>query len=291
MQIITFHEPQSGTCSFLLADEDAGKAAIIDPVWVYDPVSGICDDTFIRDMMNTARDKGWAIDWVLETHAHADHLTAANIVREECDAKIVIGEGITKIQENFSKVYNLAEQSTDGSQFDVLVSEGYTFLVGSIEVSVMEAPGHTPDSVVFLVGDAAFIGDTLFKPASGTARCDFPGGDAAMLYDTVSRIHSLPDGTRLFLCHDYPEKDGELVSEVLVEDSRENNIHISGSTDRASFIKIRSERDAGLNLPKLILPALQVNIRAGIIPEAESNGASYLKIPLNASIAGLLGSE
>ena len=290
MKIIPFHEPQSGTCSYLLADEDAGKAAVIDPVWVYDAVSGVCDDGFVQDMMSTARDEGWAIDWVLETHAHADHLTAANIVRKECGAKIVIGKGITKIQENFSKVYNLADQNTDGTQFDLLVSEGDSFLVGNIEVNVMEAPGHTPDSVAFLIGDAAFIGDTLFKPASGTARCDFPGGDAAMLFDTVSRIHSLPDGTRLFLCHDYPEKDGAFVSEVLVEDSRENNIHISSSTDRSSFIKIRTERDAGLNLPKLILPALQVNIRAGIVPEAESNGASYLKIPLNVSIAELLGS-
>jgi glyoxylase-like metal-dependent hydrolase (beta-lactamase superfamily II) len=291
MDIQSFHEPESGTWSYLLADEATGHAAVIDPVWVYDPVSGVCDDSFTQNMLDTAREKGWQIDWVLETHAHADHLTAADLIRRQCGARIAIGSGIRKIQENFSKVFNLVSLRADGSQFDRLVSEGDCLKVGDLEISVMEAPGHTPDSVVYLAQDAAFIGDTLFKPESGSARCDFPGGDAGMLFDTVQRIHGLPDGTRLYLCHDYPGEDAKALDMVPVEDSRANNIHISANTARDDFIGLRTKRDSGLNLPKLILPALQVNILAGAAPAAESNGASYLKIPLNTSIAGLLGGD
>ncbi len=288
MKIRSFYELESGTWSYLLADEAKGCAAIIDPVWVYDTVSGCCDDGFVQAIISSADREGWNIDWVLETHAHADHITAADLVRRQCGAEVAIGQRITEIQRTFGRVYHMPEMAKDGSQFDRLLSDGEVLMVGDLEVTVMEAPGHTHDSVVYLAGDAAFVGDTLFKPGSGTARCDFPGGDASMLYDTVQKIHALPDGTRLFLCHDYPDEDVAAMDMVLVQDSRANNIHINPATSREQFVELRKSRDRGLGMPQLILSAIQVNILAGAAPQAEANGASYLKIPFNNSIAALL---
>jgi glyoxylase-like metal-dependent hydrolase (beta-lactamase superfamily II) len=291
LEIRAFHESQSFTWSYLLADPVTLEAAIIDPVWVYDAVSGSADTAFTDAILETASQGGYDVKWVLETHAHADHLSSACYIRERTGARIAIGRGIRAVQENFIRVFNLDDLQADGSQFDRLLVEGDVINLGSLEIRVMETPGHTSDSVSYLVGDAAFIGDTLFAPAYGTARCDFPGGDAGMLFDTIGRIHALPPATRLHLCHDYPAEGQPPTSVVTVEESRRANIHASPGTTRDEFIAMRNARDAGLSLPKLIFPSLQVNIRAGDAPPPQNNGASYLKIPFGTQLAALLGKE
>lgn len=289
LQIVPFYEPESFTWTYLLADPSSGKAAIIDPVWVYDAVSGTADTGFTDKILTTARNNGLDIEWVMETHAHADHLSSAAYIRRQTGAKVAIGRGICAVQEIFVKVYNMDDVSPDGSQFDRLLGEGDIIPLGSLEISVMETPGHTSDSVTYLCGDAAFIGDTLFAPGYGSARCDFPGGDAALLFDSISRIHSLPPETRLHLCHDYPAEGADPVSVITVAESLEHNIHASAGTTRDDYIEMRTTRDAKLNLPKLIYPSIQVNIRAGEAPVKEDNGASYLKMPFNMDLADLLG--
>lgn len=286
--IIPFFEPDSCTWSYLLADETSGKAAIIDPVWVYDPVSGTADRTFVDHILTAANKQGWVIDWVLETHAHADHMSAGDVVRRETGAKIAIGAGITSVQASFARVYNLRERAPDASAFDRLLNEGDLIMLGALKIQVLETPGHTADSITYLVGDAAFIGDTLFAPNYGTARCDFPGGDAHQLYHTIQRLHALPDETRLMLCHDYPDGDIAPRSEVSVGESRKDNIHLGGRVTEAEFVAMREARDATLGLPRLLLPSLQVNILAGAAPPAQENGCNYLKIPFNTSIPQLL---
>lgn len=290
MRITPFYEPESFTWTYLLADPDAGKAAIIDPVWVYDPVTGRADTGFTDQVLDAASEQGLEVDWVLETHAHADHLTSAAYIRERTGARIACGHGIRQVQETFVKVFNLSGVATDGSQFDRLLAEGDVLSLGSLEIHVMETPGHTNDSVTYVCGDAAFIGDTLFAPGYGTARCDFPGGDAALLFDSIERIHALPPGTRLHLCHDYPREGKEPVSVVTVAESRQHNIHASAGTTREEFVNMRTGRDAQLGLPKLIYPSVQVNICAGAAPGLDSNGAAYLKIPFNTDISALLTS-
>lgn len=286
-----FFEPESFTWSYLVADSEAGRAAIVDPVWVYDPVTGTADRAFSDQLLERIAERGWQLDWVLETHAHADHLSAGRELCRETGAKLVIGQGIRAVQANFVRVYHLPDFPVDGRQFDRLVAEGDKLPLGGLMVHVMETPGHTDDSVSYLVGDAAFIGDTLFSPAYGTARCDFPGGDAGRLYDSIQRLHALPDGTRLFLCHDYPKDGDDPRSMVPVEESRADNVHVGGGVSREAFVVMREQRDAGLGLPRLILPSLQVNIRGGTAPETEANGAAYLKIPFNRSIPELLESK
>lgn len=289
MEIIPFFESQSFTWTYLLADTETGKAAIIDPVWVYDPISGRADRGFIDQVLQRARDGGWAVEWVLETHAHADHLSAGGLIRTETGARIAIGRGICSVQETFRKVYHLESLDCDGSQFDRLLAEGDEIHLGDLTIWVMETPGHTNDSITYVVRDTAFIGDTLFAPGYGSARCDFPGGDAALLFDSIRRIYGLPGDTRLFLCHDYPEEGKEPRMMVTVDDSRAENIHVKDGTTRDDFIRMRESRDATLSLPKLILPAIQVNVLAGAAPPTESNGFSYLKIPFNTGIADILG--
>jgi glyoxylase-like metal-dependent hydrolase (beta-lactamase superfamily II) len=203
---------------------------------------------------------------------------------------VAIGRGIRAVQENFARAFNLKGLPTDGSQFDRLLAEGDVVSLGALEVRVMETPGHTNDSLTYLVGDAAFIGDTLFAPGFGTARCDFPGGDAAMLFDSIERIHALPPGTRLHLCHDYPRDGEEPTSVVTVAESRAANVHVKAGTSRADYVEMRTTRDARLKLPRLIFPSLQVNIRAGRAPQQEDNGACYLRIPFNADMGRLLSS-
>ena len=291
MEIMAWHEPETGTWTYLLADTDQRAAAIIDPVWVYDPVSGKTDTAFIDEILAAAAQRKYRIEWVLETHAHADHLTAAGHIREKTGARLAIGRGIRQVQETFSRVFNLDRLATDGSQFDRLLSEGDVIEVGALQVRAMETPGHTNDSITYLVEDAAFIGDTLFNPTHGTARCDFPGGDAGNLYDSIQKIYALPEATRLFLCHDYPADGAEPVQMVLLSDSLKHNIHVNESSDREGFVGMRTRRDAGLDLPRLILPSLQVNIRAGAAPQPEDNGISYLKTPFNRSLAEILGPD
>ena len=284
MDIQSFHEPESGTWCHLIADPPSKTAAIIDPVLVYDPVSGLTDTGFIQQVIEAAASNDYRIEWVLETHAHADHLTAADYLRQNTGAKIACGKGICAVQKNFSRVFNM-ELPLDGSQFDRLLADGDVIEIGQLQVHVMETPGHTGDSVTYLVEGAAFIGDTLFAPGYGTARCDFPGGDAGQLYDSIGKLHQLPKETRLFLCHDYPKKGKQPRCEVSVQESRKENIHVNAETAKQDFIVMREQRDAQLGLPRLILPSLQVNILAGAAPGPDSNGVSYLRTPWNRAIA------
>jgi glyoxylase-like metal-dependent hydrolase (beta-lactamase superfamily II) len=291
MKIQSFHEPDSGTWTHLLADPVRQRAAIIDPVWVYDPVSGLADATFIDQVLEEASQAGLQVDWVLETHAHADHLTAADLIRKRTGAKIACSAGICGVQKNFVQVFNMMETATDGSQFDRLLRDGDVISLGDIDICVIATPGHTGDSITYLAENAAFIGDTLFAPSFGTARCDFPGGDAAQLYESIMKLYQLPGDTHLYLCHDYPKDDKVPLCRVSVEDSRQNNIHIRADTGREEFIAMRKGRDSQLSLPRLILPSLQVNILAGAAPESDDNGVPYLRTPFNRMITDLIKGE
>jgi glyoxylase-like metal-dependent hydrolase (beta-lactamase superfamily II) len=288
MVIKSFYEPESGTWTHLLAESGGGKAAIIDPVWVFDPASGRTDSAFIEQVLNEAETMRCTIEWVLETHAHADHLTAANLVRQRTGAKIACGGGIRDVQKNFARLFNMKDTPTDGSQFDRLLAEGDVIELGQLHIRVMETPGHTGDSITYCVEDAAFIGDTLFSPALGSARCDFPGGSAERLYDSIRSLYQLPGETRLFLCHDYPAKGEKPLSQITVAESMKRNIHMGAETSRQDYVDLRTERDKKLGLPRLIYPSLQVNILAGAVPGADSNGVSYLRTPFDRSIAELI---
>lgn len=288
VEITPFYEADSGTWSYLVADSAAKVAAIIDPVWLYDPVSGRADTGFIDAILEHADRHEIEVTWVLETHAHADHLTAAAEIRRRTGALIGCSQGICSVQSTFKRAFNLSDLATDGSQFDRLLKEGDLIRLGELEIRVIETPGHTNDSVTYLVEDAAFIGDTLFSPTFGTARCDFPGGDAGQLYDSISRLYALPDESRLFLCHDYPAAGDEPTSQITVAQSKRDNIHLNSETTRAAFVSMREGRDAQLGLPRLIMPSLQVNIRAGETPPGETNGVVYLKTPFNYSLADLI---
>jgi glyoxylase-like metal-dependent hydrolase (beta-lactamase superfamily II) len=288
LDIRSFYEADSGTWTHLLADPDSKVAAIIDPVWVYDPVSGMADTSFIDEVLAAAERAECRLEWVLETHAHADHLTSADYLREKTGAKIACGSGIRDVQKTFAKVFNLEDAATDGSQFDRLLDEGDVLSLGEWEIRVIETPGHTADSISYLVDHAVFVGDTLFAPGYGTARCDFPGGDAGQLFDSIARLHSLPDETRIYLCHDYPEEGAEPVSSVTVRESRQLNVHVRDGTRKEDFVAMREERDAELGMPRLIVPSLQVNILAGAAPPPESNDVSYLRIPFNRPLGELV---
>jgi glyoxylase-like metal-dependent hydrolase (beta-lactamase superfamily II) len=288
MDIQSFYEPESGTWTHLLADTATKAAAIIDPVWVYDPVSGRADDGFIGKVLDAASGRGYRIEWILETHAHADHLTAADVLKRRTGARIACSAGIRQVQRTFAPVFAMDGAATDGSQFDRLFVEGDTLTLGELEIRVIETPGHTGDSVSYLVGDAVFVGDTLFAPGYGTARCDFPGGDAGQLYDSIKRLHALPVDTRIFLCHDYPDKGAEPRCVTTVAESRRDNVHVSDRVERADFVEMRESRDAQLGLPRLILPSLQVNILAGGMPRPEANGVPYLRTPFNRSLPELI---
>jgi glyoxylase-like metal-dependent hydrolase (beta-lactamase superfamily II) len=288
VEILASYEPESGTWTYLLGDPVQQVAAIIDPVWVFDPVSGRVSTQLIDALLQLAQQRNYRIEWVLETHAHADHLSSAGYIRDRTGAKIAIGRGICSVQKTFTRVFNLKDVATDGSQFDRLLDDGDILPLGSLAVRVMATPGHTADSITYLVEDAAFIGDTLFAPRFGTARCDFPGGNASDLFDSIQRIHGLPDTTRLFLCHDYPKEGAQAVNMVPVCESRRDNIHVNTGTVREAYVAMRTERDAGLSLPRLILPALQVNIRAGSGPAADDNDVPYLRLPFNRTIAQIL---
>ena len=280
--IKAFFHKASSTYSYVVADAVAGKAMVIDPALDYDAAAGRTGTGSAQALVDHVRTQGWTLDWILETHAHADHLSAAQFIKRELSGRIAIGEGIRKVQQTFKALYDLGPSFTaDGSQFDHLFRDGETFSIGDLAVRVMATPGHTSDCVTYVIGNAAFVGDTLFMPDSGTARCDFPGGDAGMLYDSVQRILSLPENTRLYMCHDYAAGGRDYKNESTVADERGNNIHLKGGKSRDDYIKLRQGRDATLPVPALLLPAIQVNIRAGRLPEPEANGVSYLKIPLN----------
>jgi len=280
--VTAFHDEATFTVSYVVADPETGRAAIIDPVLDFDAASGRTSTTSADQLIAFVRENELGVDWILETHVHADHLTAAPYLREKLGGRVGIGRHVTAVQETFRGVFNIGDLATDGSQFDQLLSDGDTLDVGGIAGKVIGTPGHTPACVTYVIGDAAFVGDTLFMPDFGTARTDFPGGDAGQLYDSIQRIFALAAETRLFMCHDYkaPGRD-EFAWETTVAEERANNINVHDGVSKADFVAFREQRDAKLGMPKLVLPAIQVNIRAGHFPAPEDNGVSYLKIPLN----------
>jgi len=277
-----FFDQQTSTFTYVVYDENKRVGAIIDPVLNFDADSGRVSYQSANEVLAFVDQENIEIQWILETHAHADHLTSAQYLREKTSAKIAIGSGITSVQATFKKVFNFSETFlTDGSQFDHCFNDNDIFMLGDIKVSVLSTPGHTNDSVTYVIGDAAFIGDTMFHPEVGTARCDFPGGDAAMLYQSIQRIFSLPTDTRIFLCHDYPEGGRQPQCQVTISDQQANNIHVNVRNKKEDFIAFRTMRDNKLAVPKLLYPAVQVNIAAGQFPAPENNQHTYLKTPIN----------
>lgn len=279
--IEAFFDEPTFTVTYLVSDPATGRAAIIDSVRDYDHKSGKAATRSADHVLDRARKRGLAIDWILETHAHADHLTAAPYLKSKTSAKVVIGEHIRAVQKIFKGVFNALDISEDGREFDRLVRDGERLPLGSLEIEVMHLPGHTPADVAYRIGDAVFVGDTIFMPDYGTARADFPGGDAATLYRSIRRLLSLPGETRLFMCHDYkaPGRD-RFAWESTVADERARNVHVHDGVDEAAFVALRTKRDATLAAPVLLLPSVQVNIRAGNLPPPEANGVNYLKIPV-----------
>ena len=280
----TFFDEATFTASHVVSDPETKKAAIIDPVLDFDAASGRTKTTSADIIIDYVREQGLDVEWILETHVHADHLTAAPYLKEKLGGNTGIGDHVNIIQKTFGEVFNAeAGFNRDGSQFDALFADGATFSIGSIEAKVIHTPGHTPACITYLIGDAGFVGDTLFMPDYGTARCDFPGGDARTLYRSIQKLFSLPDETRLFMCHDYkaPGRD-EYGWETTVAEEKANNIHVGGGVSEDDFVKMRETRDATLSMPKLILPSVQVNMRAGEFPPADDNGVRYLKLPVNA---------
>lgn len=278
-----FFDPATWTVSYVVYEKEGSACAIVDSVLDYDPKSGRTRTDSADHIAAYVRDKKLQVEWILETHAHADHLSAAHYLRNTLGGKIAIGAGITKVQEVFKGIFNLEPQfRVDGSQFDRLLKDGETFAIGSLTAQALAVPGHTPACVAYKVGDAVFVGDTLFMPDVGTARCDFPGGDAHSLYRSARRILDLPAVTRLFMCHDYPPAGREPAWETTVAEQRQRNIHVHDGVSEDEFVAMRRTRDATLEMPVLILPSVQVNVRAGEFPPVEGNGTAYLKIPLNA---------
>lgn len=277
-----FYDPATGTVSYVLADRTGGLAAIIDPVLDYDPKSGRTQTTSADRLINYVKKQQLTVNWLLETHAHADHLSAAHYLREKVGGKIAISEKIVEVQRIFKNVFNLEHSfALDGSQFDHLLTDGETLELGALTVQALQAPGHTPADMAFRVADAIFLGDTLFMPDVGTARCDFPGGNAQQLYHSIRKILCFPAETRLYVCHDYPPVGREPQWQSSVAEQRAANIHVHDGNSLDTFVVLRQARDKTLATPVLLLPSIQVNIRAGEFPPAENNGIHYLKIPLN----------
>ena len=277
-----FDEP-TNTFSYVVQDPDSRACAIIDSVLDFDYAAGRTDVRSANTIIAFIREHDLDVVWILETHVHADHLSAAPYLHEQLGGKTGIGANIVKVQEIFGKAFNAgSEFARDGSQFDALFEEGDTFTIGQLQGNVLHTPGHTPACLTYVVGDAAFVGDTLFMPDYGTARCDFPGGDARTLYHSIQKVLALPEQTRLFLCHDYkaPGRD-TFQHETSVAEQRSENVHVHEGISEDEFVKMRTERDATLGMPRLIIPSVQVNMRAGELPPAEENGTVYLKVPIN----------
>jgi glyoxylase-like metal-dependent hydrolase (beta-lactamase superfamily II) len=276
-------DPATWTVTYVVYEKEGSACAIIDSVLDYDPKSGRTSTESADKAIAFVREKNLKVQWILETHAHADHLTAAPYLKAHLGGQTAIGDHITAVQRVFKGVFNLeASFKEDGTQFDHLLQMDETFAIGNLSAKAMYVPGHTPACVAYQVGDAVFVGDTLFMPDVGSARCDFPGGCARTLYASARKILSLPGNTRLFMCHDYPPETREVTFETTVAEQRAHNIHLHDGIDEAEFVRMRTARDATLAMPVLILPAVQINIRAGAFPPKDDNGVSYLKIPLNA---------
>ncbi|TDV34762.1 glyoxylase-like metal-dependent hydrolase (beta-lactamase superfamily II) [Paraburkholderia caballeronis] len=278
-----FFDPVTATVTYVVHSGPGSVCAIVDPVLDYDPKSGRTSTASADRVVAFVHEQRLAVDWLLETHAHADHLSAAPYLKAQVGGRIAIGEHIRTVQRVFSDVFNLGrEVAADGTQFDHLFADGDTFAVGPLAARALHVPGHTPADLAYQIGDAVFVGDTLFMPDVGSARCDFPGGDAHTLYRSARRLLDLPPHTRLFMCHDYPPDAREPRFETTVAAQRRDNIHLHDGVSEDAFVAMRSARDRTLDMPTLILPSIQVNIRAGRMPEPEDNGVRYLKIPLNA---------
>jgi len=279
--IDAFFDEATFTVTYLVSDPAARRATIIDPVRDYDHRSGKLSAVSADRVLAKAAERGVTVDWILETHAHADHLTAAPHLKAKTGAKVVIGEHIREVQKIFKKVFNAPDVSEDGREFDRLVGDGERLALGTLQIEVMHLPGHTPADVGYRIGDAVFVGDTIFMPDYGTARADFPGGDARRLYRSIRRLLSLPPKTRLFMCHDYKAAGRDRYAwESTVAQERVHNIHVHDGVDEAGFVALRSSRDTSLAAPVLLLPSVQVNIRAGNLPPPDDNGISYLRIPV-----------
>ncbi len=282
-QVHGIFDPATWTVTYVVYEKEGSACAIIDSVLDYDPKSGRTRTDSADKVIEFVKQKNLKVEWILETHAHADHFTAAPYLKQKLGGKTAIGDHITTVQQVFKGIFNLEPGfATNGSQFDHLLKEGEEFRIGALSGTTMYVPGHTPACVAFHIGDAVFVGDTMFMPDVGTARCDFPGGDAKTLYASVKKILSLPGSTRLFMCHDYPPNDRPVAFETTVAEQRQKNIHMHDGISEAQFVEMRTRRDATLEMPVLILPAVQVNIRAGEMPPKDDNGVAYLKIPVNA---------
>ncbi len=281
-RIKAFFDETTNTISYVVSEPEGKHSAIIDSVLDFDQKSGRTSTLSADEIVAYVRQNSLVVDWIVETHAHADHMTAAPYLKECVGGRIAIGEHVTAVQETFGKLFNAGPDfATDGSQFDHLFKDKERFDIGPMAGEIMHSPGHTPACVAYVVGDAVFAGDTIFMPDFGTARTDFPGGDAATLYRSIRRLLSLPPETRMFMCHDYAPNGRQYLWETTVAEQRRNNIHVRDGIGESEFVKTRTERDATIELPKLILPSVQVNMRAGRFPSPDENGVSYLKLPLN----------
>lgn len=281
-EVVPFFDPQTNTISYILKDPASNSCAVIDSVMDIDYAAGRITHESADRIVETIRAKGWKLEWLIETHVHADHLSGAPYIQEQLGGKLGIGENITIVQDTFGKVFNEGtEFQRDGSQFDRLFADGDSYKVGELTVHVMHTPGHTPACMTHVAGDAAFVGDTLFMPDGGSARADFPGGDARTLYRSIKRVLSLPDATRLFMCHDYGPNGRDIQWETNVADERQHNIHVKEGVSEDEFVAMRETRDATLAMPRLIIPSLQVNMRAGRMPPRDRDGNTFLKVPVN----------
>ena len=281
-EVKAFFDAATNTISYVVKDPTSTACAVIDSVMDIDYAAGRITYEHADEIIRYIEDNGLTLEWLIETHVHADHLSAAPYIQGKLGGKIGIGEHITTVQETFGKIFNEGtEFQRDGSQFDRLFRDGDEYAVGGMRCVAMHTPGHTPACMTHVMGDAAFVGDTLFMPDGGSARADFPGGDAGQLYDSIQRVLALPDETRLFMCHDYGPGGRDIAWETTVAEEKARNIHVGGGKTREQFIRFRTERDAQLDMPKLIIPSLQVNMRAGELPPADESGKRFLKVPLN----------
>ena len=281
--VTAFFEEDSSTFSYVVQDPKSNSCAIIDSVLNFDYASGGTSNSSADDIIKFVTEHKLKVEWIIETHVHADHISAAPYLKSKLGGKIGIGEQITIVQETFGKVFNEGtEFELDGSQFDHLFHDGEQYKIGELECSAIHTPGHTPACFTHILGDAVFVGDTLFMPDGGTARADFPGGDAGILYDSIQKILALPEDYRVFMCHDYCPNGRELKFETTIKSQKNDNIHVKTDIEKATFVELRESRDKTLSMPRLILPSLQINMRAGNMPEKEENGLVYLKVPINA---------
>ncbi len=281
-EVTGFFDEATNTITYVVKDPASNACAIVDSVMDIDYAAGRITYTHADEIIAYVREHGLKVEWLLETHVHADHLSAAPYLQQHLGGKLAIGENITVVQDTFGKIFNEGtEFQRDGSQFDKLIKEGDTFTIGNLKGFAIHTPGHTPACMTYVIGDAAFVGDTLFMPDGGTARADFPGGDAGVLYDSIQKVLALPDAMRLFMCHDYGPNGRDIRWETTVGEEKAHNIHVGAGKSREEFVRMRTERDATLAMPKLIIPSLQVNMRAGQLPPADEDGKTFLKVPVN----------